>query len=117
MRFLADENVDIIIVQFLRQLGHDVLWAAESLSGSEDVTISSIAHQQQRVILTNDLDFGEIVYRHRLAAEGVLLLRIRSRSSDELLQLFRTHWELIKDELIGKFVVLTNRTARIRELG
>jgi len=78
MRFLANENVPGPVVRLLREMGHDVLWAKESLRGAEDRAVLSRAQTDQRVTVTCDTDFGELAFRFGLPATcGVVLLRIQ----------------------------------------
>ena len=54
MRFFADENVARPIVQWLRQSGHEVLYAAEAAPGREDAVWLHEAEQSERLIVTAD---------------------------------------------------------------
>lgn len=64
--------MDRLIVQWLRDPGHDVRWAAEETPGASDPHVLQIAASDNRVLLTNDLDFGEHVFRNGLNAGGVI---------------------------------------------
>jgi predicted nuclease of predicted toxin-antitoxin system len=64
MWILADENCDRILVAALRAAGHDVTWVAEWGGGDSDDELFRRARAEQRIIVTNDRDFG-------LLAEGV----------------------------------------------
>jgi predicted nuclease of predicted toxin-antitoxin system len=68
MRILADENIARDIVAWLRSGEHDVLFAAEASPGTADIRWVEIAEQEQRVILTSDKDFGELVFREGLTS-------------------------------------------------
>jgi predicted nuclease of predicted toxin-antitoxin system len=63
MRFLADEGVDGSIVGAARDDGHDVRWMAEELEGTKDDVILEAAVRDARILITEDKDFGELVYR------------------------------------------------------
>lgn len=77
MRFLANENVTADIVANLRARGHDVVWVAEGSPSLFDSDVLSIAVAEQRTLLTFDLDFGELAFRHALpAGPGIILLRL-----------------------------------------
>jgi predicted nuclease of predicted toxin-antitoxin system len=56
---LADENLPRQIVEQLRGLGHDVTWAAELCPGMDDADWLTIAHREQRILITDAKDFGE----------------------------------------------------------
>jgi predicted nuclease of predicted toxin-antitoxin system len=62
MRFLADMGVDIRVVQWLRTQGHDAIHLREQgLQRMPDGDIFAKARTEQRILLTFDLDFGEIL--------------------------------------------------------
>ncbi len=116
MRLLADENVDAAIVQYLRSDGCDVLSAAESLAGESDGVVLELARQQDRILLTNDLDFGELVFRQRLVTTGIILLRFRAAAQSERLEAFRSHWGIVKPDAAGHYTVLRDNKIRRRHL-
>ena len=60
MKFFADENVARLIVQWLRERGHDVLYAAEVAPGRDDAVWQHQAEQSERLIVTADKDFGDL---------------------------------------------------------
>lgn len=75
MRFLADESCDFAVVRALRGTGHDVLAVAEVARGAKDSAVIALAREQQRVLLTEDKDFGQLVHAHGERASGVVLIR------------------------------------------
>jgi len=58
MRLLADENIGLEVVEFLRSLGHNVSSVIEEFRGISDPDVLKIALKQNRVIITSDTDFG-----------------------------------------------------------
>jgi len=116
MRFLADENIHGGIVQWLRSQGHDVLWATETLQGVDDAILLQTAQQHERVLLTADLDFGELVFRERLTSHGVVLLRMEDLTLQERLARLHVVWESLEAHAIGQFVVITAERVRVRPL-
>jgi predicted nuclease of predicted toxin-antitoxin system len=62
VRFLADESCDFAVVRALRTAGHDIHAVAELLSGLDDAAVMSLALRERRVLLTEDKDFGQLVY-------------------------------------------------------
>ena len=116
MRFLADENVHGGIVQWLRSQGHDVLWATETLQGVDDDVLLQIAQQQERLLLTADLDFGELVFRGRLTSHGVVLLHMEDLTVQERLARLHAVWAILEAHAIGQFMVITEEMVRVRPL-
>jgi len=116
MRLLADENIDAALVDWLRTQGVEVVYVAELAPASCDDDVLRMAQDEGRVLLTADLDFGEIVFRQKRMARGVILLRYRGPSQAERLEVFRAHWARIASRVEGKFVVATDRKVRLRPL-
>jgi predicted nuclease of predicted toxin-antitoxin system len=116
MRFLADECCDAALVSSLRADGHDVLYVVETLSGADDDAILAQAFAEHRVLLTEDKDFGELVYRLGRPTRGIVLLRFEV--SDRARKVPRLQ-ELLAQEgnrLPGSFTVLEVDKVRIRPL-
>jgi predicted nuclease of predicted toxin-antitoxin system len=117
MRLLADENMDALIVAWLRHTGHDVVWVAELSPAITDSEVLALAQAQSRIVLTNDRDFGEAVFRRGEASAGIILLRLRARLQLDRLELVKAHWPAVQERAAGHFVVVTNRKIRVRPLG
>ena len=116
MQLLADENIPRSIVEWLRAQGHEVLYAAENRVQIPDVDLLSEAEAQGLVILTEDLDFGELVFRDRLNSHGVILMRMEDSAASIRLSRLQKAWATIEKNLPGKFVVVTKSKLRVRAL-
>lgn len=64
MTFLANENFPFPSITLLRNIGLDVKSIAEDMFGIADSEVVSLAQQENRIILTFDSDYGEIIYRY-----------------------------------------------------
>lgn len=62
LRFMADENCDFAVVRALRAQGFDVLAVSEHTHRSDDRLLIDQAAREQRILLTEDKDFGWLVY-------------------------------------------------------
>jgi len=116
MRLLADENINSDLVVWLRAGGHDVIAVREVARGEPDSRVLELAAEGDRVLLTEDKDFGELVFRERLPAAGIVLLRFHTRTYAEFLELFESFWPDIDRQALGRFIVATNRALRVRPL-
>jgi predicted nuclease of predicted toxin-antitoxin system len=116
VNFLADECCDALLVAGLRSDGHDVPYVKEIAPGSDDHTVLQMAAAQQRILLTEDKDFGELVVRLRLPAYGIVLLRMNP--VDSACKLTRLREVLAKDasRLPNSFVVVDEGKTRFRSL-
>ena len=75
MRFLADECCDRAAVRALRASGHDVLSVSEITPRAEDSHVIRLALREKRILLTEDKDFGQLVFAHGQKTIGVIFLR------------------------------------------
>ena len=104
------------MIDWLRQTGHDVVWAAESYPSDPDPAVLENARQSSRILLTRDLDFGELIYREGRVANGVILIRIRAKNQWERLPIFQRLWPRIELQASGHFLVVSNHQVRVRTL-
>lgn len=76
-KFLADENLHKVIVAWLREQGNDVKFVREEseLIGSKDKDLIPIAFAEERIIITQDNDFGQIVFTNPVDFIGIIYLR------------------------------------------
>lgn len=117
MKFLANENMPGDAVVALRAAGHDVVWCVEHTRGVADETVLADALRDQRVLLTFDKDFGELVFRRgHTASGGVVLFRLRTRTSDEAARRVLSVIVGHADQLSGHFTVATDDRIRIMAL-
>ena len=83
MRFLADENFPIASVRKLRRAGYDVIAIIEDNPGIDDTTILAQAAAEDRIILTFDSDYGDLIFRDKLPAAPVIYLRYEPLTPEE----------------------------------
>lgn len=117
MKFLADENFPRQALEALRKAGWDVFSIAESCPGISVDEVIALSANQERVLLTFDKDFGELVFRRGLsAASGVVLFRITPESPDDAAGVALALLESQPD-LAGTFCVVTRERIRVRRMG
>lgn len=117
MKFLLDQDVYATTARFLKDLGHDVVTAADiGHSQAGDSELLSIAQEQGRMFVTRDRDFGELVFVRSLGA-GVIYLRILPST----LRVGHRELETVlisysEDELKRAFIVVEPGRHRFRRL-
>jgi predicted nuclease of predicted toxin-antitoxin system len=115
MMLLADESVDRPIVERLRQDGHDSLYVAELSPSITDDQVLQEANDRNALLLTEDKDFGELVYRLGRVHAGVVLIRLAglppSSKAETVAKVFADH----ASELMGAFSVISPGAVRIRK--
>lgn len=116
MKFVADEGIDIQIVNSLRANGHDILYIAEFASGSLDDVILKLANEEDRILMTRDKDFGELVFRDKMIHSGIILNRLYKLSSEKKAQLILKVIGELQEQLIGAFTVIQPDKIRLRKL-
>ncbi len=118
MRFLADMGVDIRVVRWLRQNGHDAKHLRdEGLHRIPNGEIFVKAISENRVILTFDLDFGEIVALSQGEKASVILLRLHNTRTPHLIKRLATVLADATEALEqGAVVVVEESRHRIRYL-
>src|SRR6266567_7233854 len=79
MKFLLDANVEYRLAIFLQTLEHDVKTVARDYpSHLADHEVLALAVREKRILLTNDRDFGELIFRQHHSHCGVLLFRLKN---------------------------------------
>jgi predicted nuclease of predicted toxin-antitoxin system len=116
VKFLGDENLDWQIVERLRLDGHEVLYVVEMEPGIPDDEVLELANNQGAILLTSDKDFGELVFRLRRIATGIVLIRLFGLSPDDRAEIIANTISLHADELLGAFTVISSKNIRIRKI-
>ncbi len=113
MRFLADESCDFAVTRGLRAAGHDVLAVSEEKPGSKDIEVIGFAREEERVLLTEDKDFGQLVYAGGHGGTGVVLIRFAAPARLQAPGAVLALVEAFGDRLPVSFVVLEPGRVRI----
>ena len=116
MKFLADENIEKSLVEWLRSQGSDVYYVPEESPSIKDNKIIKIARKESRVLITNDKDFGELVFRQKKLTHGIVLIRATDESSENKLELLKNVLYKVGDKVKNKFVVVNESGIRVREI-
>ncbi len=113
---IADESVNKNLIVALRKAGLSVLSIAEESAGISDEKIVVQSLIPPRIIISEDKDFGELVYHYKVSVIGVILLRYSPDEFEVIQQRLLTFIEEHIGNLNGKFVVITFNKTRIRTL-
>ena len=76
MRFLVDECTGPAVARWLQEQGHEVFSVFEEARGMDDEGVIQKASAEGWILITNDKDFGEKVFREQREHRGVVLLRL-----------------------------------------
>ena len=114
--FVADENFDLNIVELLRQESYFIKSITEIAPSIADPQVLAIAVEQKAVVLTEDKDFGELVYRLRLPHCGILLIRpMKMNPAEKAVRIIDSIRKHI-NQLAIAFAVLSSDNFRIKSL-
>src|SRR5271156_2201934 len=105
MRFLADENVSRLVIDSLQATGHDVKSVSATSSGASDGDVLALADRENRILVTEDRDFGELVVRQRLPVRGLILLELDQLSNAAEADLVSDVVVAHAEKLVGNLLV------------
>ncbi len=116
MRFLTDENVRKSVCDLLQERGHDAVSVVAQSPSIRDEVVLKLAYDEERILITNDKDFGELVFYRGHPTHGVVLMRLQ----DEHRESVRSHLNALLDnyseKLLGHFVVVSDHQVRFHKL-
>lgn len=116
MKFLADECCGAHLVKQMREHGYDVLYVKEEAPGITDTEVLKRAYSEQRVLITEDKDFGELVFRLKRKVYGIILLRFRISERDKKWKRLEELIQRRPAELSNNFIVIDVQKFRFRPL-
>jgi len=112
MRFLVDECTGPAVARWLLGQGYEVFSVYEEGRGMADEEVIRKANEEGWVLVTNDKDFGEKVYRERHPHKGVVLLRLEDERTGMKIRVLERLLERYGEEIEGRFVVVSERGVR-----
>lgn len=116
MRFLLDQNAEARIGTFLISIGHDATRVGKDHPpGLPDDQVLAIAVAEERILLTNDSDFGELIFKHHHPHAGVVYFRfpLDSTASQKIAALERLLSSHAGD--LDRYLTVTPRGVRVRK--
>jgi predicted nuclease of predicted toxin-antitoxin system len=113
MRFIIDECTGPLVARWLRESGHEVYSIYEESRGIDDESILQKAFNEEWIIITNDKDFGDMVFREKKKHKGVILLRLENELSGNKIKVLKYILENHSDEVKNGFIVATEKRIRI----
>jgi predicted nuclease of predicted toxin-antitoxin system len=115
MRFILDESAEFRLASYLTDQGHDVTTVARDYKqGLSDLSVLDIACSERRILLTNDSDFGELIFRESLPHAGVIYFRYEREPAIDL-KIAQLERLLARGEAgLNGFLVISERGIRTR---
>ncbi|MBU2611845.1 MAG: DUF5615 family PIN-like protein [Chloroflexi bacterium] len=113
MRFLLDECAGPAVARWLQEQGYDVFSVYEQARGMDDDEIVEKAYLEKRVLITNDKDYGEKIYREGKLHKGIVLLRLADERASSKIKVIQHLLRNYSEKLPDNFIVATERRVRI----
>lgn len=115
MRFIVDECTGPSVSIWLAEQGHDVYSVSLRSPGWKDVQVLVKANEEKGIIVTNDRDFGELIYKFQQVYEGVIFMRVGDETITNkiavLQRLFTLYASSINHE---SYITVTEESVRIK---
>ena len=112
MRFLVDECTGPKVAAWLTAEGHEVYSVFDKSRGEHDDDILAKAVVENWILITNDKDFGELVYRERRDHHGIIFLRLADERAANKIEVLRQLLAAYADKLPEQFVTVTETRVR-----
>lgn len=112
MRFLVDESSDKLLANLMKRAGYDTTFVGDVMPTATDETILDSAEKENRVLISDDKDFGELIFRLNRPTSGVILLRTLTTDPEKRFEMIKG----VLDEAEGKFIVVSEGRIRERKL-
>jgi predicted nuclease of predicted toxin-antitoxin system len=115
LRLLVDTSLGLSLEDCVRNSGHDAAFVRDIDPRLPDSAILGLAVRDQRMVVTMDKDFGELVYRVGRGHHGVLLLRMEDQSAAASAPIVARLLEDYCEMLENHFAVYQGGRLRIRD--
>ena len=116
MKFIVDECTGPGVARWLYSQNYDVFSVYEQARGMSDEYILKKAVIENRILITNDRDFGEMVFRKKKPHKGIVFLRLEDERAANKIKFLTLLLNKFSDQLPGNFVVVTEKNVRIVRL-
>lgn len=112
MRFLIDECTGSKVAEWLRLQDHEVFFVYDEARGMTDDDLLTKASTENWILITNDKDFGELVFRERREHHGVIFLRLEDERAANKIEVLRQLLKNYAEKIPEQFVTVTETKVR-----
>ncbi len=116
LKFLVDNSTGKKLANALKDEKYDVIYAGDILPDAEDKDILERSEKDNRILITNDKDFGEIIFRYGKPSSGVILLRLKIDFPQYRAKILMALIKRLGPKLKKKFIVVSEDKFRIKKL-
>ena len=117
MRFKLDENLPLQLKDLFTESGHDAVTVLDQgIGGAPDSGVASVCLAEERVLVTQDLDFADIRMYPPEQYPGIVVFRLVTQTRDNLLKVGASLIEVLADSSPkGQIWIVEDSRVRIRE--
>lgn len=112
MRFLVDECTGSTVAKWLRNEGYEVFSVFDEARGISDEQIIKKVLIENWILITNDKDFGEKIYREKRPHKGVILLRLQNQRSIIKIEVLEKLLRKYCNQLADNYIVVSETKIR-----
>ena len=109
---MADVNIEKGIVDDLLTNGYNVKWIPDLNCKMLDQELLELAKRENRILITNDKDFGELTFRQKRLSTGIILLRVKGQRTKDKVRLLRKLFLTHGGKLANHFTVVLRKKVR-----
>lgn len=113
MRCIVDECLGTLVVRWLESRGHDVTSIRDRFPRLPDSDILALGVREDRIVITIDKDFGDLVFQKLRPHRGVILLRLSDQRAAARIAALERFLAEVPDDLSSCFVVVTDQAVRV----
>jgi predicted nuclease of predicted toxin-antitoxin system len=113
VRFVVDECTGPWVAAWLVSAGHDVVSIFTQERGASDEAVLRQAVEEDRVLVTNDKDFGDRVFRDRERHRGVVLLRLEDERALNKIARLQATLAMFPEGIGARCIVVTEGGVRV----
>ena len=115
MRFIVDECSGPLVAEHLKKEGHIVFSVYEEARGIDDEKVLRLAFEGDYILITNDKDFGDLIFRLKMKHKGVILLRLEDERATNKIKILDGVLKKYSNNIKANFCVVTEKTVRVIE--
>ncbi|RLI84432.1 MAG: hypothetical protein DRO98_08565 [Archaeoglobales archaeon] len=114
LKFLVDECTGKRLANLLVNAGYDAVYVGDWKLSASDEEVLRKAERENRILVTDDKDFGELIFRLGKPSSGVILMRTSFTDPEKRFKLLKQSLEVVDPR--NKFVVIKDEVVKIRKI-
>lgn len=116
VKFLVDESVEYGVVLFLRVCGFNVTAITEDSPSISDTEVLDRSYKEKRVLVTNDSDFGTLIFKENRDSSGVIFIRLPFANTSAKISRLQEVISSSSGDLNNLFITVTEKRIRLKLL-